>query len=192
LRKASDLTRAQLAALEIAGSEAAPSFRPASGFLLGHVTAGEYFAAVREFGDSPAYSPAELRRAPEKEREAADRVLARALALRLTAAGLRFTAADVQVEHLASGRLTHRGNCLLVSPQPDQAMSVDLVVRSSKGVTLRPAPRATLHIQVRRFADQYESVPISVHRTGRLLTPLGGVGDPWHLRVVAYAPATVC
>ncbi len=192
LRKASDLTRAQLAALEIAGSEAAPSFRPASGFLLDHVTAGDYFAAVREFGDSPAYSPGELRRAPEIQREAADRVLVRALALKLTAAGLRFTPADVQVEHLASGRLTHRGNCLLVSPRRDQAMAVDLVVRSSKGVTLMPTPRAALHIQVRRFADQYEPVPIPVHRTGRLLIPLGGAGDPWHLRVIANAPTTVC
>ncbi len=192
LRRVSDLTRAQLAALEIAGSEAAPSFRPASGFLLGHVTAGDYFAALREFGDSPAYSPAELRRAPENEREAADRVLVRAFALKLTAIGLRSPPADVQVGHLASGLLTRRGTCLLVRPRGGQALSVDLVVRSSKGVTLRPAPRTTLQIQLRRFADRYESAPMPVHRARRLRTPLGSVGDPWHLRVVGHAPATVC
>jgi hypothetical protein len=196
LRQVSDMTRAQLAALEIAGDAAPPSFGPDASYPLARVTAGEYFAALRAFGRSPAYTPARLRQASAESREAGDGVLIRAFSLRLQDARSR-PASDgspAQVEALISGRLTRHGRCFTVSPRGKRPAIVAIGVRSPSGVTLKHAQRATQEVGVRRFGDRYQSVPWTAGARGaaQLLTPLGRVRDPWHVRVTASTPTEVC
>jgi hypothetical protein len=82
LMQQSVLTRADLAAIEIAKRTVDPSFSLSSDVAgtttLVDVQVAKYLPAVREYG-SPAYSPAELVAAPEAGRRQADVVLARAL-----------------------------------------------------------------------------------------------------------------
>ncbi len=82
LRAQTVLTRADLAAIEISARTVEPSFAltPEIGgtSFLNEIQAGEYLTAVREYG-SPAYTPAELAKAPEVGRVQADVVLVNAL-----------------------------------------------------------------------------------------------------------------
>jgi hypothetical protein len=80
-------SRADLAALDLAGRRADPSYvlnaevlTPQSAFIF--LETGRYLETVERFG-SPAFSPSELRDQPEPIREAADVTLVRALRLRL-------------------------------------------------------------------------------------------------------------
>jgi hypothetical protein len=80
-------SRADLAALDLAGKRADPGYvlnaealTPQSAFVF--LMTGPYLETVERFG-SPAFSPSELRDQPEPIREAADATLVRALRLRL-------------------------------------------------------------------------------------------------------------
>ena len=84
----SDLIKADLGAVEIARDTVDPAFvltEQLAGTAYVHVAAGNYLTAADEFG-SPADTPAEIAAAPEPAREAADRVLAGALGLRVSPA----------------------------------------------------------------------------------------------------------
>jgi hypothetical protein len=88
LREQTVLTRADTGALEIARGTAGPSFYLAPPWAgtpsLISVNAPEYFPAVDEYG-SPAYTPAEIARAPELGRSHADLTLAAALPITTSA-----------------------------------------------------------------------------------------------------------
>lgn len=85
------VVRGDLAGLEIAADSVDPALvldRANSGFdYFGLVDAGSYLSASNEFG-SPSYDAAELAKAPESGRAAADRVLGAALALHLDGTSL--------------------------------------------------------------------------------------------------------
>jgi hypothetical protein len=195
LRHVSDVTRAQLGALEIVGHAAPPDFRPEPGFPLRHVTARDYFRARREFGRSPAYSTERLRRSSEESREAADSVLIRGFSIRVTEAASPATSRpSAQVERVISGRLTRRGRCLTITPRGQSAAVVELASRSDSGITLRPTAGGTQTVEVRRFADRFQ--PVGAGKAdlavARLLTPLGRSRDPWHVRVTITTPTEIC
>jgi hypothetical protein len=85
-------SRADLAALDLAGKRADPSYvlnaevlTPQSAFIF--LMTAPYMETVERFG-SPAFSPSELRDQPEPIREAADVTLVRALRLRLAPSSL--------------------------------------------------------------------------------------------------------
>lgn len=184
LKAQSVLTRADIAAIEIARRTVDPEFQLnpeiAGTATLVNVFAGKYLEAVGEYG-SPAYSPAELSSAPEEGRRQADVVLAHALPLST-------------VIHLGDYRPGFaRENCVALhgrgtSPMPEVAVSAGLT-----RIELAPGPHAGFSL--RRFAvGEYpvvtEGAPgdsVSLLRIPRDPTP-----RPWHLQVQAKQPVRVC
>jgi hypothetical protein len=195
LRHVSEITRAQLGALEIARDHVRPSFEPDSSFPLENVTARDYFAAVRAFDGSPAYSGAQLRRASEAGREAADRVLIRAFSLGVTGGDVdRTSQRSAKVEHLIAGTLSRRGTCMILSPGENPNGVIEIAVPSSSGITLEPAQRDRTQIDIRRFAERFHPLPIDSDYFGsvQLRTPLGRSSDPWHVRLTVSTPTEIC
>jgi hypothetical protein len=99
-------SRADLAALDLAGQQADPSYvlnaeslTPQSAFIF--LAAGQYLETAERFG-SPAFSAQELREQPESIRAAADVTLVRALRLRLVPSSLP-AAGGCEVVHARGG-----------------------------------------------------------------------------------------
>jgi hypothetical protein len=182
LQEQTVLTRADIGAMEIARRTVPDSF--ALGSLettgtasLAVVEAGKYFEAMDRWG-SPAYSPAELARAPQPGRHYADIVLGQTLPL----------STRTQLE-------TYRQN--------GTARCVDLAggsanaeLQLSPGLTrieVAPGPQASF--SMRRFAtDEY---PVTTEgapgeSTTLLRIPRDRAPQPWHLLVQAQQTARVC
>jgi len=177
------LTRADLAAIEIAQRTVDPSFYLAPEIAgtptLIDVRADKYLAAVREHG-SPAYTPAELARAPEAGRLQADIVLANALPV------------TTEVRNGATARAAG-GGCTTISGDSGGG-GAPLPLRPGRTeIGLATGPPGT--IRLRRFATgeyplETEGVP------GGSVTLLDIVADglerPWYVQVQAAQTATVC
>jgi len=82
LRFTSDVTSAELGALELARGTVALEYSPSLNQFFG-VPAGAFFAATDRYGSSPADSPSEIAHSPEYARRRADRVSLQALRVRL-------------------------------------------------------------------------------------------------------------
>lgn len=172
------LTRSDLGAIEIASRTVEPSFGlppEISGTpYLNEIEAGNYLEAEREYG-SPAYSPAELARAPEDGRVQADLVLANALPL-----GIETTA----------GAGASKGRCVRV---PGGGAAPLALHPGTTTIELGPGGSAT--ISLRRFATATyplvtEGVPAS--STTHLYVPRDESSRPWQLLVQAPQGANVC
>lgn len=170
------LTRADLAAIEIAERTVEPSFRlspeAAGTVFLNEIEAGEYLRAVGEFG-SPAYSPADLAMAPEEGRVHADLVLANALPLAI---------------ETGSGGARAKGNCVRITG------TAGLALRPGT-TTIELGPRGEGTVRLRRFArDEYPlgSGALPAGSTTRLYVPSDRADRPWELLVRARQGATVC
>jgi hypothetical protein len=173
------LTRADLAAIEIAAPRVEPGFalppEIAGTPFLNEIEAGEYLQAVEEYG-SPAYSAAELAAAPEEGRVQADLVLANALPLNIeTGLAPRPVKGDcVKVDGRAGG------STLSLYP----------------GVTaihLPPGDEGAIHL--RRFASsefplRTEAIP--ANSTTRLFVPSDRSQRPWRLVVEPAAGTRIC
>jgi hypothetical protein len=173
------LTRADLAAIEIADRTVAPSFRfspEAAGTLfLNEIEAGEYLRAVGEYG-SPAYSPAELGVAPEEGRVHADLVLANALPL------------TIETEN---GDPPPRGRCVRVDGAAGKA---PLALRPGV-TTIELGPGGEGRVRLRRFAGReypLDSGAIQPGSTTLLQIPRDRLRRPWRLLVEAGQGARVC
>lgn len=179
LRAETVLTRSDLAAIEIAERTVDPSFaltpEIAGTSFLNEIEAGNYLTAVGEYG-SPAYSPADLAKAPEAGRAQADVVLVNALPVTIeTEAGI--------------GR---GGGCERVPAGGPDAPTLPLRPGLTK-IELAPGEPAT--IRLRRFAvDEYPLVSEGVPggSTTLLRIPRDASARPWRLQVEAAEPATVC
>jgi hypothetical protein len=176
LRSESTIARAQLAALEISGSRVGPAFAPSpSEFALADVTKERYLAAVGRFGGRPAYSLAQLTRAPEPAREAADGVLGRARAPRLAPRARPASATCLGLlSGSGSGALTFMGH-------------------GSRGVISVPAQGSVL-VLARRFADRF-TVGVGGLRAGQAATvvaPPASTAQPWAFKAFYSGGARVC
>ncbi len=193
IREESTMVRARLAALDIAGASAPPGFQPSKEFAFRHITARSYFAAVRKFDSSPAYTAAELRRSSEQARQAADDVLARALNLRLVPGRGPARGEPPAVERVAHERISQRGSCLTLTPEGAAAVA-DIAPRSSSGVVFESSPGGHPVVEARRFGGRYLTVAADAQQGGseRLATPLANAPDPWHLQVVSSGRTVVC
>jgi len=182
LREQTVLTRSDLAAIEIARRTVEPSFgltpEVAGTASLIDVQAGDYLPAARDDG-SPAYTPAELARAPAAGRRQADIVLSQALPLSTKT----FTGTDSRAAGrcvlAAGGRRSGRGE-----------------VRLGFGATgIEVAPGGHAAFSLRRFASGEYPVPTEGapgDSTTFLRVPRDGVARPWRLHVVAAQPVRVC
>jgi len=182
LREQTVLTRSDLAAIEIARRTVDPSFsltpEIAGTPSLIDVQADSYLSAAVEDG-SPAYTPAELARAPAAGRRQADIVLAKALPLS--------TKTSTGVDSPAARR------CAVVAGGGGGA---DGEVRIGPGVTrIEVAPGGPATFSLRRFASG--EYPVSTEgapgdSTTFLRVPRDRVARPWRLRVEAAQPVRVC
>lgn len=172
LRSPSASDKAELAAVDIARDHVSRRFVPAGepalsflGVVLGGV--GPYLDSVR-YNGSYAYTPAELRSAPEPIRELADQNLVGALRL-----------------HLARSAPPPRARPCLTAASG----MLNLTVRPP-GLLIR-SPLAQ-PIKLRRFATT-GGQPIGTLTAGSfsaLRIPTDRAPDPWHL--IAAAPLTLC
>jgi hypothetical protein len=179
LQRQTLLTRSDTAAIEIARRSVDPRFQldpeVAGTPSLVDIFAGEYLAAVDEYG-SPAYSPAELASAPPEGRRQADVVLAQALPI---------STVTRRGGYVADGG---RENCVTVEAGAE--------VTADPGLTrieLTPGPHADFSL--RRFATGEYPVSTEGAPGGSvtvLRIPRDGVARPWWLRVDASQPARVC
>jgi hypothetical protein len=193
IREESTMVRARLAALDIAGNRVPPLFEPSKEFAFRHITAGSYFAAVRKFHSSPAYTTAELRRSSEQARQAADDVLVRALNLRLAAGRAPARDRPPAVERVEHGRISERGSCVTLIPEGPGAVA-DIAPRSPSGVELESRPGAQPVVEARRFGARYLTVAAAAQSGGteRLATPLANAPDLWHLQIDSPGRTRIC
>jgi hypothetical protein len=177
LREQTVLTRADLAALEIARRSVEPGFaltpEVAGTASLIDVDAGDYLAMVAAHG-SPAYTPAELTAAPEAGRRQADVVLAEALPVTTTE---------------RPGRRSGAGaDCV-------EATGPSAEVRIGPGVTrIVVPPGPAVPIGLRRFAGVFPVVPEPAPggETTFVRIPHDASARPWWLHVEPARPVRVC
>ncbi|HET9198546.1 MAG TPA: hypothetical protein VFN92_09880 [Solirubrobacterales bacterium] len=171
------LTRADLAAIEIADRTVEPAFRltpeVAGTVFLNEIEAGEYLRAVDEYG-SPAYSPAALAAAPEEGRRYADLVLANALPL------------GIETDAPAADGT---GSCRRV------AAGAGPLALGPGVTTIELAAEGKGRVRLRRFAaTEYplSTGGLAAGSTTRLYIPPDRSRQPWQLLVEADEGATVC
>jgi hypothetical protein len=176
-RGESDLTRADLGALEIAAPTVEPSFAlppEISGTtFLNEITAGEYLQAVSEYG-SPADDPAALAVAPAADRTQADVVLANALPVAIETEAPSTPAA---------------GKCSRVAGGAGKSVPL-----APGRTTIALGPGGTGTVGLRRFAatDSLVTEGIAAGSTTVLDIPADRSDRPWLLRVTAPGGASVC
>jgi hypothetical protein len=180
LEKLARFDRAELAALELARGTVDPGFRPEAvpntkvqGHYLFAIVAGEYFSAIDDYG-SPAYSVAELQRAPPDVREVADLLLAAALRLSPVTGSAR---ADRDCRRAAP---TGNETTLTVPPG---------------GLVVLGDQRQAVELRVGRFADGYPiAFPgLSGREPVTLAIPGNAARVPWHAQLMGLrAPVEVC
>lgn len=181
LREQTVLTRADLAAIEIARRTVDPGFHltleVAGTSALIDIQAGNYLEAAEEHG-SPAYTQAELAAAPEEGREQADIVLSQALPLG-TESGVE-----------AGGS---RAGCATVPPGDDE-QEVPLDLRP--GVTrIEVPPGEDAELSLRRYATDEFPVPTEDAPAGEVTVleiPADESTRPWRMEVEADRPVRVC
>lgn len=175
----SSTVRGGLSGLEIAADTVSPSFVLTfqnSGFnSFGLLTAKDYLPAEKDFG-SPAYTQGELAEAPEAAREAADKVMAAALPIRVQPLG-------------AAPRSRLLGRCTLVTPSRGSSVAV----LPPGGALLDGAPGASEQLRLRRFASGSFPVSLGTLRgVARLEIPRDASARPWELRVIGTGSVRVC
>jgi hypothetical protein len=168
--------RGGLAALQMTRGLVDPGFvltQDNSGVdYLGFLDAGSYFSAVDAYG-SPAYTPAELAAAPESAKDAADKVFAAALGVRLS-----------------SAPTVPSGHCVVTRPGAKPVIRTvppgGLVLRSRRGGT-----RAGL----RRYASESFPVDLGSLPGGRpmlIRIPPDQSTKPWQLELSGGGPVSLC
>jgi hypothetical protein len=192
--------RAELTALDLARAHVDPAFRaedpaiPAQGqpgsFGL---TASGYFAIASEYG-SPAYAPAQLRFEPAPIRDAADAVLARALALHLSAAATIQQARDARPRVLATTGEVQSSTAGCVTLLPGGTSPSSQIELPPGGIVLSGA-RRTDELALARFGtgDGYRLQPPHSSRPALLRIPPDPVSIPWKLLIVGgHGPIEAC
>jgi hypothetical protein len=194
LRLASRQVSSELTALELARPTASPAFKIDPHYAP-QIIAGLYFQAIDAIGSSPAYSVAQVLRAPEGARTAADDVFIRAGEVRARVAGTGPAAATVapDIEHAVVGSVHARGGCVQFRPAGLGA-ALDLGLPAG-GLEIHAAAGPAVAVRVRRFAAGYEGGPI-VSLNGGQTAVVRRTADssslPWHVRVSPRQPVMVC
>jgi hypothetical protein len=179
LREQTVITRADLAAIEIARRTVDPAFALAPEIAgtpsLIDVQAGLYLEAEREFG-SPAYTEAELLAAPATGRRQADIVLGQAL--------------PISTKTYVKAKPRPEGSCTTVSGPEAREL------RLSPGVTrIEVAPGPSAAFSLRRFTATGHPVRTEGapgESTTLLRIPRDTSARSWYLLVVATQAVRVC
>jgi hypothetical protein len=175
-KRTSQIEQADLAAIEIARQTVDPSFvlsEDIAGTGYVPVEAGAYLSARDAFG-SPAFSEAELARAPGEARLPADKVLAAALGVKL-----RATTAP-----------RSREGCRTVRLDSAKAATVTL---PAGGALLR-ADDGPVEVNLGRFADTFpvELGTLARGRWSGIAIPTDRSRRPWRTQLNGSGAITVC
>ncbi|MBS1887195.1 MAG: hypothetical protein JSU06_08405 [Actinobacteria bacterium] len=179
------ITRADLAAIEIARDTVAPTFDLASEQIAGSpsltpISAGPYLEAVGRWG-SPAYSLAELEAAPEGGRHWADVVLSEAL--------------PITHETKPGFSLRAPSGVACATLLPGKAPSTQVPLKPGTTATVEVARGAPAAISLRRFAQDEFPVAVASVEGGTTTTvqiPRDRAPNPWYAHVEATQTARVC
>jgi hypothetical protein len=190
LQEWSRYVQAELGALELAGPGTRSDFAP-DPVRAPDITAGKYFAAIRDYGSSPASSPEEIARAGEAERQAADTVLLGAAGTSAVAGGGAAASIPPTVEAADNGRARRQGGCVRFVPSTAGA-TLDVGVRGS-GLLIEPRGTAPVELRLRSFAGSFPQQPFASLPAGRhsLRLPTRE-GVRWHGRLTATEPVSAC
>jgi hypothetical protein len=189
LQEWSRFVRAELGALELAGPGTKPDFAP-DPVRAPDITASRYFEAVRQHG-SPASSVAEIARAGEAERQAADSVLLQALGTTASPGGEAADAVPPSVEATDKGRATTQGSCVRFVPSGAGA-ALDVAV-PAQGLFVGSGAPTPVELRLRSFATTFPQQPFASLATGTHLLRLPvRNGIRWHARLTAAQPLTAC
>lgn len=173
LREHDDNVRASLTAVEVAAPVVQPGFFPDKPEAP-PISAGPYLIAVRDLG-SPAFTLAELQRAPLGLRARADGVLEHAE--RLTAVP---TSPPAGCRPLASSSPT----------------AIQLAARPGRTVVIRDSGASRVSVYVRRFDGVFGPPALAVlppHSTSAMHFPVDRApGIPWQLQLVPGRAIAVC
>ncbi len=193
VRSLSTSTKGVLSAIEVAGSSANPDLAPASG--QPQITVGPYLAAVRHYGSSPAYSPAQIAQAPRDVRAIADAVLLQLRGAVLTPVGatLPQTAHSAPTASVTAGVLSQARGCLRFTPQQPDAQVVARVPTS--GLLIRASRQTGIEVRFRRFADTLGrplQIGVQPGAADTVRLPVDRSPRPWRIGLRGSAPFTVC
>jgi hypothetical protein len=176
--------RAELTALDLGRGVVAPAFMPEplpspqlGHHYLEHIDAGSYYRAVDAFG-SPAYTVAELLRAPAGPRAAADEVLSRAIGV---------------APHPVSGPAAGAA-CRELAPAPSP-----VVVSVPPGGFVLTAGQATpIAVRLRRFGGDFGPFAVAlpaIAGRGSVVVPIhpDSAGVPWRAQLSGVTqPVRLC
>jgi hypothetical protein len=192
LRATAGLVAPELGALELAGPSTDPLYRPDPA-RAPDISAGAYFDTIEELG-SPADPPDEIARRLEAERQAADTVLAAALAVSLESAekppsvGTR-----PHIDAAVAGEVAVRPGCVALQPTAPGA-ALDVTVPPA-GIAITSRGGASVDVRVRQFASMFPETPLGTvgpHSVSLLRFPARrGLGS-WHLRLTPTELVNAC
>jgi hypothetical protein len=186
LRQASQVVRAELAAIEWAGDVVEPELYPDL-VRMPTVTAGPYLDAVRSLG-SPAFTEAEVASLPERDRQAVDDVSLDAVQFEVEADPRPSSGA---APTLLSGGGLRSGACIQLRPGIDPSPAV--LTLGSRGVTVRA--QGDQRLALSRFADLASSSSEVTTRGGvpfAIAVRGDDVARPWRLSIPLTVPVEVC
>jgi hypothetical protein len=187
---ASDVVRADLAAVELAGARIPASYAlpvPAAG-----MTAGQYLFVKRKWG-SPAFPVQALPSLAEGLRLSVDALLTIGIGLS-PPISRPFAGPPPRPLASAGGSLHPLGSsceALAASPKHEASLEVTLPIQR---VEISAGHGPVLSVQVRRFADAYGSSLGSVpaRSSATLATPRDSSPQQWRARFVTAGQMTVC
>jgi hypothetical protein len=182
--------QAELGALELAGPGTRSDFAP-DPVRAPDITAGKYFAAVRDYGSSPASSPEEIARAGEAERQAADIVLLGAAGTSAAPGGRAAESIPPILEAIEKGEARTQGGCVRVVLSA-AGTTFDVGVRGS-GLLIESSGVAPVELRLRSFAGAFPEQPFASLPAGRhsLRLPTRH-GVRWHARLTVREPVSAC
>ena len=190
LRSTSYIVRAELGAVELLGERAGKDLR-VDAKLAPTLRAGPYLAAVRDVGDSPANSPAEIASTTGEARFFADTLLITGGALERSAAAADAALASTAPSVDGGGALAATdAGCVRTA-----SGALDLTVPAT-GLLVRPS-RAEVAISARRFGDGFQNpenaiAPLAVGGALAVRVAPDASTAPWHLRLESSTGVTAC
>jgi hypothetical protein len=197
LQTQAQVTEAELGTLNLSRPLVKPNY-VSNGFIFGIVTAGEWFAAEKDLGGTPAATPAQIAAFPGYARLAADSQLVKIQQLGLsavTAAAPPALGQPPKLDAAQSGTVSARGACTTYRPAAFTAATGTNALQVTVPATglLLGAGSAPATVGVRRFAPQFQQLGTlapSARATLRIapdLTP-----QPWHLQIAGNGPLIAC
>jgi hypothetical protein len=189
LQEWSRYVRVELGALELAGPQTRSDFAP-DPVRAPDITAGRYFAAVRDYG-SPASSLAQILAAGEGERQAADAVLIQALGPVVTRDGKDSGTPPPGVERSDQGRTATQDGCLRFAPEGSGA-ALELSVPTT-GFSVESSAPTPVELRLRSFATAFpQEASASLAAGTHSVRPPARNRLRWHARLTAAQPFAVC